>query len=201
MAATKEPSHTTSIPHSIQYCRLKDDDSFANILFAMHTHPSASLLATGDISGNINLLDSVKTSSLFSDISLVIQRVHATSLVMWPLTNHIPQFRSCDCFLGTHIIQDKTLRLWGRLTTTREAHAEFSSFQRVEIVSITYLHPQTPPPVSLFFGFRSTKTDFHVLSNMWPTDEGGLGTTLSINVTITLKLVLVLVNCSEVSCI
>ena len=82
MAATKEPPHTTSIPHSIQYCRLKDD-SFANILFTMHTHPSASLLATGDISGNINLLDSLNTNAfLFSDISLGIQRVRATSVVM-----------------------------------------------------------------------------------------------------------------------
>ena len=84
MAATEEPP-TTSIPHSIQYCRL-EDDSFANILFTMHTHPSANLLATGDITGNINLLESVDTFSLFplSDISLGIQRVCvcATSLVM-----------------------------------------------------------------------------------------------------------------------
>ena len=57
MAATEEPP-TTSIPHIIQYCRL-EDDSFANILFTMHTHPSANLLATGDITGNIHLLESV----------------------------------------------------------------------------------------------------------------------------------------------
>ena len=89
MAATEEPP-TTSTPHSIQYCRL-EDDSFANILFTMHTHPSANLLATGDITGNINLLEPVDTSLLFplSDISLGIRCV-------------------CVCHISSHVTFDQS---------------------------------------------------------------------------------------------
>ena len=93
MASTGEHVDITmTSPHSIQYCEAKDD-SFDNIFFAMDAHPSSSLLAVGDINGNITLLVNTYNSSRhFCDCGQYLQIVEPKSddLISFLLPTPLP---------------------------------------------------------------------------------------------------------------